>query len=125
MKINTQTSIKKVVCDCSTSDKFIQIQVPCSSNLKSILFLLVMYTIRARCKIVICHCIGCIVVMRCVCFQTGFKSPDDRPTAPTITPCPSFFSSVSKQNSHAPLFSLLGKFQTNCFCNILPLPPSL
>ena len=61
------------MCDCSTSEKFIRNQVPCSYNLKSISFLLVMYTIRARYKIIIGHCIGCIDVMRCVCFQTGFQ----------------------------------------------------
>ena len=85
--------------------------------------LLVMYLIQTRCNIIIGHCIACIDVMRCVCSKLVFKSPDDRPTAPSITPCPSFSFRI-KTNQPSASFSL-GGFETNCFCNLLPLPPSL
>ena len=110
------------MCDCSTSEKFIQNQVPCSYNLKSISFLLVMYTIRARCKIIIGHCIGCIDVMRCVCFQTGFQVTRRPSYCSDDHVLPKFFLPYQNKPAARLFFLCLANFKQTTFatsCHIL------
>ena len=122
--IELSWTAKKAVCDCSTSEKFIQNQVPCSYNLKSISFLLVMYTIRARCKIIIGHCIGCIDVMRCVCFQTGFQVTR-RPSYCSVDHAlPKFFLPYQNKPAARLFFLCLANFKQTATSCPPPFPPS-
>ena len=56
-------------------------------------------------------------------FQTGFQVTRRPSYCSVVHVLPKFF--LPYQNKPASFFSLFGKFETNCFCNILPLPSSL